>query len=80
MAISENTTRVLEYLKEHTGDMITNDMLAEALELSPKSTIPMVNYWVKQGLVVRSEPVEVTVTNAEGNPTTKSVKYISYVG
>ena len=76
MAISENTTRVLEYLKEHTGDMITNDSLAEALDLSPKSTIPMVNYWVKQGVVVRSEPVEVTVKDAEGKPTTKNVKYI----
>lgn len=80
MAISENTTRVLDYLKEHTGEMITNDSLAEALELSPKSTIPMVNYWVKQGVVVRSEPVEIVVNDADDKPVTKKVKYISYIG
>lgn len=79
MAISENTTRVLEYLKAHTGEMITNDSLAAALGLSPKATIPMVNYWAGPrggNVVTRSEPVE--VTDAEGN--VKKVKYISYVG
>lgn len=79
MAISENTQNVLTYLKEHTGEMITNDTLAAALGLSPKATIPMVNYWASArggNVVVRSEPVE--VTDSEGN--VKKVRYISYVG
>lgn len=83
MAISENTQNVLNYLKEHTGEMITNDTLAEALGLSPKATIPMVNYWAGPrggNVVVRSEPVEVTVNDAEGKPVTKKVRYISYIG
>ena len=83
MAISENTQNVLNYLKEHTGEMITNYTLAEALGLSPKATIPMVNYWAGPrggNVVVRSEPVEVTVNDDEGKPTTKKVRYISYVG
>ena len=43
----------------------------------------MVNYWTGEcgGSVLQcSEPVEVTVTDAEGKPTVKKVHYISYVG
>jgi len=80
MELTENTTKVLNYLKEHTGEMITNDMLAAGTGFSPKQTIPMVTRLVKENLAVRSEPVEVTVNDAEGKPTTKKVRYISYVG
>lgn len=86
MAASENTMKVLEYLKEHTGEMITQDTIAEALGLTAKQVNPMVTYWTRERegntppVVVRSEPVEVTVNDAEGKPTTKKVRYISFVG
>lgn len=83
MAISENTTKVLEYCKEHVGEMITQDVIAEALGLTAKQVNPMVTYWATArggNVLQRSDPVEVTVTDAEGNPTTKKVRYISYVG
>ena len=83
MAVSENTQNVLNYLKEHTGEMITHETLAEALGLTVKQVIPMVTYWATArggNVVVRSEPVEVTVNDADGQPTVKKVRYISYVG
>ena len=83
MAASENTVKVLEYCKEHVGEMITQETIAEALGLTPKQVNPMVTYWATArggNKVVRSEPVEVTVNDEEGKPTTKKVRYISYVG
>lgn len=83
MAVSENTTRVLEYLKEHNGEMITHETLADALGLTVKQVIPMVTYWATArggNVVMRSEPVEVTVNDDEGKPTVKKVRYISYIG
>lgn len=83
MAISENTQKVLDYLKDHQGEMITHETLANELGCTVKQVIPMVNYWAGPrggNVVVRSEPVEVTVNDAEGKPVTKKVKYISYVG
>ena len=44
MAISENTQKVLDYLKEHTGEMITHETLAEHLGCTVKQVIPMVTY------------------------------------
>jgi len=83
MAISENTTKVLEYCKEHVGEMITQDVIANALGLTAKQVNPMVTYWATArggNVLQRSDPVEVTVTDTEGNPVTKKVRYISYVG
>ena len=51
--------------------------------ITPNNIIPMVTYWATArggNKVVRSEPVEVTVNDEEGKPTTKKVRYISYVG
>ena len=83
MAISENTQKVLDYLMNHQGEMITHETLAEELGCTVKQVIPMVTYWATArggNKVVRSEPVEVTVTDDEGKPATKKVRYISYVG
>lgn len=83
MAVSENTQNVLNYLKEHNGEMITHETLADALGLTVKQVIPMVTYWATArggNVVVRSEPVEVTVNDDEGKPTVKKVRYISYIG
>lgn len=83
MAISENTQKVLDYLKDHQGEMITHETLAEELGCTVKQVIPMVTYWATArggNKVVRSEPVEVTVNDDEGKPVTKKVRYISYVG
>ena len=43
----------------------------------------MVNYWTGESggsVLQRSEPVEVTITDAEGKSTVKKVRYIFYVG
>lgn len=83
MAISENTQKVLDYLMNHQGEMITHETLAEELGCTVKQVIPMVTYWATArggNKVVRSEPVEVTVNDDEGKPVTKKVRYISYVG
>lgn len=83
MAASENTLKVLDYLKEHVGEMITQETIANALGLTPKQVNPMVTYWATArggNVVERSEPVEVVVNDAEGKPVTKKVRYISYIG
>ena len=83
MAASENTMKVLEYCKEHVGEMITQDTIAEVLGLTAKQVNPMVTYWATArggNVLQRSEPVEVTLTDAEGKPVTKKVRYISYIG
>lgn len=83
MAVSENTQKVLDYLKDHQGEMITHETLANAIGCTVKQVIPMVTYWATErggNKVVRSEPVDITVTDDNGNPTTKKVRYISYVG
>lgn len=77
--VSENTQKVLDYLKDHAGEMFTKEQLAEALGINVKAITPMVNYWASErggNLVARSEPQE--VKDAEGN--SKQIKYISYVG
>ena len=85
MAVSENTMKVLEFLKEHTGEMLTYEDVARGIGVTPKQVNPMITYWTREregntpAQVVRSEPVEVTVNDAEGKPTTKKVRYISYV-
>ena len=64
MAASENTVKVLEYCKEHVGEMITQETIAEALGLTPKQVNPMVTYWATArggNVLQRSEPVETTV-------------------
>lgn len=77
--VSENTMKVLDFLKEHAGETITNDDIAFALGLSPRATVPMVNYWASArggNVVMRSEPEEITDSN--GN--VKKIRYITYVG
>jgi hypothetical protein len=83
MAASENTVKVLEYCKEHVGEMITQDTIAAALGLTAKQVNPMVTYWATArggNVLQRSEPVEVASVDAEGKSVTKKVRYISYVG
>ena len=86
MAVSENTMKVLDFLKEHVGEMLTYEDVAAGVGVTPKQVNPMITYWTRERegntppVVVRSEPVEVTVMDEDNKPTTKKVRYISYVG
>lgn len=70
MAMKENTKKIFNYLKEHDGEQITAQEIADALGLGVKSVIGSVNSFVKKDWAVRSEAVKV-----EGLD--KPVKFIS---
>ena len=69
-AMKENTKAIFMYLKEHNGEQITTQEIAEALGLSVKSVVGSVNSFVKKQWAVRSDEVKV-----EGMD--KPVKFIS---
>ena len=69
-AMKENTNAIFMYLKEHHGEQITAQEIAEALGLSVKSVVGSVNSFVKKQWAVRSDEVKV-----EGMD--KPVKFIS---
>ena len=69
-AMKENTKAIFMYLKEHNGEQITAQEIAEALGLSVKSVVGSVNSFVKKTWAVRSDEVKV-----EGMD--KPVKFIS---
>lgn len=69
-AMKENTKAIFMYLKEHNGEQITAQEIAEALGLSVKSVVGSVNSFVKKQWAVRSDEVKV-----EGMD--KPVKFIS---
>ena len=69
-AMKENTKAIFMYLKEHNGEQITAQEIAEALGLSVKSVVGSVSSFVKKQWAVRSDEVKV-----EGMD--KPVKFIS---
>ena len=69
-AMKENTKAIFMYLKEHNGEQITAQEIAEALGLGVKSVVGSVNSFVKKEWAVRSDEVKV-----EGMD--KPVKFIS---
>lgn len=76
MAMKANTLAVFNYLKEHDGEKMTSQDIADALHLDRRVVDGCVTRGLaieSKGLAVRSEPVEVTL--ADG--TKKKVKFIS---
>lgn len=71
-AMKENTKAIFMYLKEHNGEQITAQEIADALGLGVKSVIGSVNSFVKKAWAVRSEPVKVEINGEK-----KDVKFIS---
>lgn len=71
-AMKENTKAIFMYLKEHNGEQITAQEIADALGLGVKSVIGSVNSFVKKLWAVRSEPVKVEINGEK-----KDVKFIS---
>lgn len=69
-AMKENTKAIFMYLKEHNGEQITAQEIAEKLGLGVKSVVGSVNSFVKKEWAVRSDEVKV-----EGMD--KPVKFIS---
>ena len=64
-AMKENTKAIFMYLKEHNGEQITAQEIADALGLGVKSVIGSVNSFVKKEWAVRSEPVKfISLTEA----------------
>lgn len=57
MAMKENTRKVFDYVKEHDGEDIIAQDIAEALGLTTRQVIGSVNSFTnpKKGLMVRSE-------------------------
>ena len=70
--MKENTKAIFMYLKEHNGEQITAQEIADALGLGVKSVIGSVNSFVKKTWAVRSEPVKVEINGEK-----KDVKFIS---
>ena len=71
-AMKENTKAIFMYLKEHNGEQITAQEIADALGLGVKSVIGSVNSFVKKRWAVRSEPVKIEINGEK-----KEVKFIS---
>lgn len=69
-AMKENTKAIFMYLKEHNGEQITAQEIADALGLGVRSVVGSVNSFVKKEWAVRSDEVKV-----EGMD--KPVKFIS---
>ena len=73
MAMTENSRKVLDYLKAHYGEDITAQQIQAALGLEKLASVTgSVNGLVRNGRAVRTEA---TVEDAEGK--TVTVKYIS---
>lgn len=75
MALSENSKRVLDYVKEHDGDSFTANDIAEALGLNPRSVNGTVTALQRKELVARV-PAEIEVETEEGKTVTKKINFI----
>ena len=73
MAMKENTKAVLNYLKEHNGEKLTNTDIADALGLTARQVTGSVNSFVKKGWAQRIDSVNVELEDG----TQKAVKFIS---
>lgn len=71
MAMSENTMKIMDYLKENTSENLTTDDVAEATGLTAKQVVGGFNAFVKKGL---GERVEAEVELVDG--THKKVKFL----
>jgi Mn-dependent DtxR family transcriptional regulator len=77
MAMSENSRKVLDFLKANDGVKLTAADIAEALDLQKRSVDGIVTSALqRKGLAVRT-PAEVEVADESGNVTHKPVKFIS---
>ena len=76
MALSENSRKVFEYVKEMTGENITAADIADALGIPAKSVNGIVtSAFQKKGLMVRV-PAQVQVVGEDGSTKYKDVKFI----
>lgn len=74
MATSENTIRIINYLKEHNGEDVTAADVAAALDLSKKAVdCTFTSAVCRKGLGQRSEAVEVEYEDG----TRANVKFLS---
>lgn len=69
--MTENSIRVFNYLKEHYGEELTAQTIAEDLGVSIAAVTGSVNGLVKKGRAVRTEATQ----EVDGKETT--IKYIS---
>lgn len=70
--MTDNSKMVFNYLKEHYGEQITAQKVAEDLGIKIAAVTGSVNGLVKKGRAIRSESVE-----DAGEGKTVTVKYIS---
>lgn len=75
MALSENTKKVLDYVKEHDGDQFTANDIAEVLGLNPRSVNGTITALQRKGFVARV-PAEIELTTEEGKTVTKKINFI----
>ena len=68
MAMKENTKAVLNYLKEHNGEKLTNTDIADALGLTARQVTGSVNSFVKKGWAQRRPGICVFILPAGGAP------------
>ena len=78
MALSENSLKVLNYLKENQGVQMTAKDIADALGMTDKSVNGVVTLGLgnKKGYAQRTDAV-IEVTDENGNTVPKPVKFIS---
>ena len=69
--MTENSKRVLNYLKEHAGEDLTANQIAEALDINIAAVTGSVNGLVKKDRAIRTEAV------VEKDGKEVKVKYIS---
>lgn len=67
--MTDNSRRVFGYLKEHYGEDLTANNIAEALDVSVATVTGSVNGLVKKGYAVRNE--------VKGEDEKKPIKYIT---
>ena len=67
--MTDNSRRVFGFLKEHYGEDLTANNIAEALEVSVATVTGSVNGLVKKGYAVRNE--------VTGEDDKKVIKYIT---
>lgn len=72
MKMKDTSRRILEFLKLHQGENLTNADIATQLGVSAPTVVGSVNSFVKKGWAVRT-PVELEATEGK----TVTVKYIS---
>ena len=72
MAMTENSRKVFDFLKDNFGEKLTHQGIVAALGVSSAAVSGSVNGLVKKGYAVRTEETEM---DEGGKPVT--VKYIS---